>query len=487
MRALVAALAVLVSGLVAAPAHADAAGRLDPHHRWLLGHSGRVVVMDGVNMVYKKTPYAADATGFGPDDARFLRAHGFTTVRLGLIWKAVEPQPGEYDDAYIDRVRATTEMLARHGIWTLLDFHQDLYNEKYQGEGAPDWAVLDDGIPNQPQAGFPGNYFTNLALNRAFDHFWANDPGPGGVGLQDRYAAAWAHVAARFEHTPKVLGFDLFNEPWPGDGWQTCANPAGCPAFDAELQAFTEKQIAAIRDVDRRTPVFYEPNVLFNSGARTSVEPAGRNLAFSFHDYCLTAESGTEGAVQPVCDGLNDMVWDNMTAHVRATGDPGLLTEFGATRDRGTLRGMVNLAGAHATGWQFWAYCGCDDPTTTGPGDEQALVRDPSRRPSGRNVDHHKLRALVTPHPLAVAGTPLRFHYGYTKHRFTAAWRTARADGPGAWHDGSRTRIFVPRHAYPRGYRVEVRHGHVVRRHGQRLVIAQDGMPRRVHVLLVRS
>ena len=485
MRALVATLAVLVSGLVAAPAQADA-GRLDPHHRWLLDGEGRVRILDGVNMVYKKTPYAPDATGFGPDDARFLQRHGFTTVRLGLIWKAVEPQPGQYDDAYLDRVRATTRILARHGIWTLLDFHQDLYNERFQGEGAPDWAVMDDGLPAEPQAGFPGNYFGMPALNRAFDHFWANDPGPGGVGLQDRYAAAWAHVADRFENTPKVLGFDLFNEPWPGSVWQQCANPAGCPVFDAELQAFTEKQVAAIRAVDERTPVFYEPNVLFNSGARTNVQPKGRNLAFSFHDYCLSADVGAGDFLQQPCDQLDDTVWANAAAHVEESGHPGLLTEFGATTDGPTIRHMVNRAGAHATGWQFWAYCGCDDPTTTGPGNEQALVRDPAKRPTGHNVDHQKLHRLAVPHPQVVAGTPVHWHYGYTKHRFRLAWLTARADGPGRWAPGSRTRIFVPRSAYRHGYRVTVRHGHVVRRHGRQLVVAQDGTPTRVHLVLTR-
>ena len=83
----------------------------------------------------------------------------------------------------------------------MLDFHQDLYNERFQGEGWPDWAVQDDGLPAEPKAGFPANYLVMPALQRAFDHFWANDPGPGGVGLQDRYAAAWAHVAARFRST----------------------------------------------------------------------------------------------------------------------------------------------------------------------------------------------------------------------------------------------------------------------------------------------
>jgi endoglycosylceramidase len=35
--------------------------------------------------------------------------------------------------------------LASHGIVSLLDFHQDLYNEAFQGEGAPAWAVQQAG------------------------------------------------------------------------------------------------------------------------------------------------------------------------------------------------------------------------------------------------------------------------------------------------------------------------------------------------------
>ena len=149
----------------------------------------------------------------------------------------------------------------RHGVFSLLDFHQDLYNEKFQGEGWPDWAVQDDGLSN-PATAFPTNYLTNPALQRAFDHFWANDPGPGGVGLRDRYAAAWRHVAGRFRDTAGVLGYDLMNEPWPGIEWPTCANPAGCPAFDTgPLAAMTRKTTEAIRKVDRRHLVWQEPNV----------------------------------------------------------------------------------------------------------------------------------------------------------------------------------------------------------------------------------
>src|SRR2546429_572799 len=82
------------------------------------------------------------------------------------------------------------------------------------------------GLPAKPQAGFPGNYLVQPAVNRAFDNFWANAAGPGGVGTGDRYAAAWQHVGSRFASDDGILGYDLLNEPWPGSGWQQCANPA---------------------------------------------------------------------------------------------------------------------------------------------------------------------------------------------------------------------------------------------------------------------
>lgn len=488
------ALVIALGGLGAVPAAAPAAdagasghgSRAHPHGRWLLDPQGRVLVLHGLNMVSKRAPYAADATGFGRDDARFLARNGFTTVRLGLIWKAVEPQPGEYDDAYLARVRHTTRVLADAGIWTLLDFHQDLFNERFQGEGAPDWAVQDDGLPAQPQAGFPANYFGMPALNRAFDHFWANDPGPGGVGLQDRYAAAWAHVAAYFRRTPRVLGLDLFNEPWPGTGWEQCANPAGCPVFDATLERFTQRTIDAVRAVDRRTTVFYEPQVLFNAGSRTHLAPHGKRLAFSFHDYCLSADAGAgESGAQAGCAQMDGLVWQNADDQVAATGHAPLLTEFGATKQQETIDSMVARAARHRTGWQFWAYCGCQDPTTTGPGATQALVLDPARPPRGGNVDWAKMRSLVVPHPLAVSGTPRSWGYDRDTGVFRVVWSTGRAAGAGRFAPGSRTRIAVPRFVYRHGYAAHVTGGRVVSSAGARtLVVVQRAGADRVRVVV---
>src|SRR3954447_12035769 len=153
-------LALLLS--VVLPATADAGPTLPLAHagRWITDAQGRAVILHGINMVYKRAPYAPEAVGFGEDDAAFLAAEGLDTVRVGIIYKDVEQQPGVYDDAYLDRIAATVETLGDRGIVSLLGFHQDLYNERYQGKGWPDGSVQDDGLPAEPKNGFPANYLT---------------------------------------------------------------------------------------------------------------------------------------------------------------------------------------------------------------------------------------------------------------------------------------------------------------------------------------
>src|SRR3954468_10229054 len=173
--------------------------------RWITDRGGRVVILHGLNMVNKPPPHPAGAVGFGADDADFLRRNGFNTIRLGLIYKAVEPRPGRIASGYLRKERSIERMLAQRGVFSLVDSHQDLYNEKFGGEGWPDGAVLDDGQPAEPLSGFPASYITSPGLNRAFDNWWANTPGPGSVPLQARYSRAWGKVASVFRGDPGVL------------------------------------------------------------------------------------------------------------------------------------------------------------------------------------------------------------------------------------------------------------------------------------------
>ena len=478
---------------MAAPAAAAPATPLDQKGRWMTDARGRVVVMHGVNMVFKRKPYVPANTGFGADDARFLRENGFNTVRLGVIYAGVEPSPGSYSDAYLANVAKSVDALERERIFTMLDFHQDLYNERYQGEGWPDWATIDDGVPSQPKVGFPGNYIANAGLNRAFDNFWANRAGPGGVGLQDRYAAAWRHVANRFRGRRYLMGYDILNEPWPGTGWQSCANTEGCPAFDREtLTPVSRKVTNAIRQVDRRNIVWYEPHVIYNNGTKTYHGDTGPRAGMSFHIYCL-AEGSTPGrspfdpAQQGGCDTVEQLPFQRSNEQSARTGDTLMLSEFGATDDLGQIERVIEGAERNMVSWQYWHYCPCDDPTTSGAGGTQALVMDPKKPPSGANLKRDKLAILSRAYPQAVAGTPTRYDFNRAAKTFALEYTTKRFGG-GRLPRLAETEVFVPKQHFPRGYDVIARGAQPVSRAGaSTLRIRNCPGRRRVAVRVVRG
>ena len=66
-----------------------------------------MVLLHGVNVVYKVPPYIPDTQTFDPqksltaEDIANLKKWGFNFVRLGVMWEAVETEPGVYDWQYL--------------------------------------------------------------------------------------------------------------------------------------------------------------------------------------------------------------------------------------------------------------------------------------------------------------------------------------------------------------------------------------------------
>ena len=319
MRARAAALAVLAlvaAGASAGPALAagGVAGPLRAVGPTLRDPQGRIVVLHGLFAVWKQPPYVpagaddpADPAhpSFTDADADAIRRLGLDGVRLAWFWQGLEPSPGRYSTAYLDALAAVQARLARRGVFTVLDSHQDQYGLRFGDKpGFPDWATLSDGLPVAPAPSdpafaawrFPLGYF-HPATGRAFGHLYAGATA-GGRDLRRAFGAAWQVVARRFAGAPMVVGYDLVNEPFPGTtgdavGYdQTCVAAAGCPGYDrATLQPFETVLARAIRRVDPRRPVFYEPTIFFNGGIPNGfaappadVRPAG----LSFHDQCPT-------------------------------------------------------------------------------------------------------------------------------------------------------------------------------------------------------
>ncbi|MFT4047476.1 MAG: cellulase family glycosylhydrolase [Solimonas sp.] len=414
--------------------------------RWLKDLYGRTVLIHGVNAVWKLSPYAPPDTaeGFTAADADWLAAHGFNGVRLGVVFAGVMPQPGVVDRRYLDRV---VRLLASRGVYVLFDFHQDMYTERYQGEGFPDWATIASDADSTAVLGFPANYFLPV-VSEAFERFW-NDEN----GLWDDYTQAWEAVAARWADQGYNMGYDLMNEPWPGTQWPLCLVPLGCPTADARMQQAYEAFRAGIRAADGGNIVWYEPQQFFNDGiastlGATPVDDA--QLGFSYHSYCLLDSLSTSIGVTiaPACGVLEQLVFANAAATRDRLGAASLMTEFGATDNLDVLARIAGEADAALEGWMYWQYKNWSDPTTqSGDSGAQGLFDDDADLTTAKTG---KLAVLERTYPQATAGQPVSLSYDPDSGDFEYHYIAT----PGASGTAAITEIHVPSASYPEGYQV---------------------------------
>ncbi|MGH3969696.1 MAG: cellulase family glycosylhydrolase, partial [Mycobacterium sp.] len=415
---------------------------------WLTNDQGQVVLLHGLNEVYKIAPFEPSASGFDDDDAQFLEDNGFNVVRLGVIWSAVEPAPGVFNDSYLTSIEKTIQILHDHDIYALIDFHQDGYSGAFGGEGAPAWAVNDGGLPN-PTLGFPLNIFFNPAEQQAWESFWTNTDDPNGVGLENDYAQMLEYVTNSFNVSganSDLLGYEIMNEPSPGIS-SFLSTIFGNPFFDSQqLTPFYDQASSAIRAVDPSTPVFFEPNVLSNAGIPTSLGTVdASNTVLSFHDYC-EFDLGPLGCLPAV-----SAVVGNAEAYANAHNIPAFMSEFGATSNQTQLAAPMQGADQNLLGWTEWAYSGQGDITTSAsPPGSESLVYDPSQLPTGDNINTANLATLAEPYPQLVSGTPTSF--SFENGTFQFSYSTEHVDGSGSFATGSQTTISVPVTEFPDGY-----------------------------------
>src|SRR5258708_4206399 len=62
-------------------------------------------------------------------DAPQMRALGYDSVRLAVSWSLLEPQPGQIDVAYIDRIAQVVTWFKAAGMYTIIDMHQDAWSK----------------------------------------------------------------------------------------------------------------------------------------------------------------------------------------------------------------------------------------------------------------------------------------------------------------------------------------------------------------------
>lgn len=406
-------------------------GLLSHSGRWIIDQYGRVLLFHGTNEVVKSPPYEPAATGFNAADAEFLAKNGFRIVRLGVLATGLMPTPGNIDENYINSIASTVEVLKNAGIYTLIDFHQDGYGPSIGSDGFPTWLTDTNGAINNG-VGFPLYYISNPAIQNAFQSFWDNAV-VNGKPIQTYYDDMFKSLAKKFARSTSIIGYDLFNEPWPGLTWQNCLNdPNGCKTLDQkELNVAYTGAVKAIRSQGDNHIIFGEPFVLFNFGtSTTSISLPGNdpNSGMSFHMYTLSASD-------------NPNVINNAIAWSKQTNGALLNTEWGATTNSSEIQSQSELFNSAMVPWIFWSL--------------GEMIKNVSLAPSTSNLTSSTLSSLVQPYPLAVAGTPISDTYNFSSSTLTFTYSTLGVNNK-PFPDGSVTSFAVPSYSYPTGYSVSV-------------------------------
>lgn len=441
---------------------------------WITDAKGRVVVLHGENVVNKNAPYYPSALGFDERNAEFLAKEGFNAVRLGFFWSAAEPEPGQYDDGYIERFRNTASMLHRHGIVTLIEVHSDIWGARFGGDGAPEWATLDNGEPNPIE--YRGQIYVNMMANRAvkasFDNFFNNAPGPNGVGLMDSYVNMWKHVAGKLRGTSGLIGYGIINQPSPGGSVVSCLAD-NCPqeSFD-KLTELNNKVGKAIRSVDGQTTIQVASYFPGSYGAKIGIAPPSfSNAQYGLNSYCI---AGALLSVPfPACSTQYEATYAQTRGFIENAKIPAVINEFGSTSNTETITGVADLADRNGFSWFHWSYHGSDTTNFSSDVSGQSIVIDPAAPLTGSNVDDSLLVALARPYPWLTSGVPGGWSFDEGTRHFSYTYSTSRAAG-GSWQPGAVTEISVPPRAYPHGYRATVTGGRALNSSGPVLRVAAD-------------
>lgn len=435
---------------------------------------GQQVVLHGLNIVKKNDTWGSYAW-LDEEGYRTMQSWGVNCIRLGFTWAAIEPEPGAYSEACLQYLERHVAWAGKYGIHVVLDMHQDLYSMRFSN-GAPEWATLTDDQPHMADSKvWSEAYVTSPAVQRALDNFYANRTGPGGIGLQERYAAAWRKVASRFAGNTTVVGYDLMNEPYAGSVvpqamqillestaaemnrsgeakpidaagvgalWATPAGRADLLARLADptvyarvidaaqpvYQQFEKQHLMplfqrvanAIREVDGNHIIFLETNGAANRGIFSAIEPLTRagardpRQAYAPHGYDLVTDTAE---VATAADARVGLIFARHAMTARRLAMPMLVGEWGAYYGNANARPAAEFICRQfeqiRCGDLYWAM----EPDL----EKQAMFP-----------------AFCRPYPMAVSGILLSYRANPVDHAFTFTWR----------EQGSvrgETRVFLPK------------------------------------------
>ncbi len=164
---------------------------------------------------------------------------------------------------------------------------------------------------------------------------------------QDQLETVWVEIARRYVDEPRIIGYDLINEPvTPGcrDGAATCA-PGSPNEWTAEeqseaLRALYVRLIEAIRQIDTNHIIFIEGNYYATTFPPELENLPDDNIVYAFHKYWNATDVGTINYLLDFSEKTNVPLW------LGESGENSNPWFFAVTR----------LAERHGIGWNWWTH-----------------------------------------------------------------------------------------------------------------------------------
>ena len=401
---------------------------------------GRSLILHGVNA---NADAKSDPLRVGwpeeQDYADLSQKWGFNFVRYLVLWDGIEPEKGKYDTAYFSRIRERLDWCQKYNLKVVLDMHQDLYALRYGGDGAPDWAIIDDGEPFEMQQPWELNY-RQPAVVASINNFWDTTRGHG--ELQEHYIKAFVEMVKEFKNHPAVIGYDLYNEP-------TMATAEMFSFEEKYLAPFYDKLIKAIRKEDNDNWIFFEPTALGpNQGLKSGLgkikdyRKGEQRLVYFPHLYTIDLDVIGKYIGFPV---FIDFWASSRNIEIKKQKTPLMVGEFGLNLTKpgalDYLKKSMKMFDEITSGWAYWAYMKKD---TWSP------FHNEKWSPFAGNDSPHKIAVsiLTRPYPYCVAGHPVSYGFDEDKKEFTLVFQPDKSIK-------EPTEIYIPDDDYPNGWKLE--------------------------------
>jgi endoglycosylceramidase len=324
---------------------------------------------------------------------------------------------GQDDAAYLAEYDQILDAAWARGIYTVVDFHQDVYAEAFCGDGFPAWTLTNPPAPHRDCPQWGREYLGDPDVEAAFDRFWAQ-----GSAVQTAMLAMWDRMIARHADRAGVVGFEVINEP----GWGT----QQIAAFESgTLTAFYSSVVPRMRAEAPKSLVFVDPTAFAGEAIATYMtKPSGDGIVFAPHYYPLTGSTHPDSVIT----GLT--TWANVGASWNV---PTFLGEFGAGQSDPNGPPFVSAhydamdqLGMSGTEWEYSV------SADSWNGEAFGLV-------AADGTEYPLTQALIRPYARAVAGSSIASAFDAASRTYTLAYAPA-AQGV--------TEVSLPARAYANGY-----------------------------------